>query len=951
MTSKHLFWILAWLACLSPGKSVAQATAEPEKTAYVPQTFLLKVLPPHDSPPGAVLSSVAFNQLAAQYAVTTVRQLFPHHRPPAVARTSAPASGPAVDLRLLYEIAYDAPIVPSAVAAAFAALPGVAYAEPRFCYEVLHVPLDPQNNLQTYLSVIRAFDAWEVSKGSTEVVMAIVDSGVDWDHPDMVDNVHLNLTDPIDGVDNDNDGYVDNYRGWDFAGTTFLAHSPDNDPMVMGSNNRHGSHVAGIAGATTDNNVGISGVGYRCRVLPVKVAADDDTRGGGGVGLITHGFDGIIYAADMGAAVINCSWGGTTRSKFGQDAVQYATFNRDALVVAAAGNSNNTNLFFPASYAEVLSVAATQNNDLKAGFSSYNTAVDVCAPGVGIYSTFWNDAYGYEQGTSMAAPIAAAAAALVKSVFPSYSGLQLKEQLRTTADRIDSLNPAFAGQLGAGRINLYRALTAATPSVRTVSLTVTDQKNDLLQSGDTLRIWGVYQNFLQPTQPELQATLRSASPYVQILDSVTLLGSLATLQLVSQEGQPFVVRVLPDAPDDTEVAFEIVYQQPGYRARESFRITLNAPYVNIRQNQIASTITSAGRIGYQQPHTGPGLGWKFDQNQLLGEMGLMLATAPDRVASTVRGQVPGTLSDNFAPVLNVGEDIFPGADYALRSVFKVHPSQQAAVLPLEVQQQTLAWRSPPHDQYLLVQYTLRHQGDTALTTLYAGLFADWEVSANGLRDRAFWNGSFRLGYVTDAEQQKFVGIQLLTETAPPNCYSLALDGSEGGITLNDGFSDVEKFAALASGTLVPTAGQGGIGKNVAQVVGIGPLSLLPGDSVRVGFALHAATTLEELMGSAAAAATHYNQVVTRLPGPTNTSASPVPLVFPNPVGQNGQLSFATPWQNAVGVRLYDGLGRLRHQWPAPLGERLQLPMVPPGIYWLEVQRPGGAHHGQRVIIR
>ncbi len=944
--AKPFFWIMAWLVCVPLAKSAAQATVESERAAYVAQTFLLKVRPPHESSAGSVLSSAAFDRLAAQYAVTEVRQLFPHHHPPAVARTQASATP--VDLRLLYEVAYDAPADPAQVATAFAALPEVAYAEPRFCYEVLHVPLDPQNSFQTYLSVIRAFDAWEVSKGSTEVVMAIVDSGVDWDHPDMVDNLHLNLADPIDGIDNDNDGYVDNYRGWDFAGATYLAHSPDNDPMVMGSNNKHGSHVAGIAGATTDNQIGVSGVGYRCRLLPVKAAADDDTRGPGGVGLISHGFDGIIYAADMGAAVINCSWGGTTRSKFGQDAVQYATFNRDALVVAAAGNSSNATLFFPASYTEVLSVAATQNNDLKANFSSYNTAVDVCAPGVGIYSTFWNNAYGYEQGTSMAAPIATAAAALVKSVFPSYSGLQLKEQLRTTADRIDSLNPDFAGRLGAGRINLYRALTTATPSVRTVGLTVTDQKNDLLQSGDTLLIWGVYQNFLQPTQPELQATLRSTSPYVQMLDSVAALGSLATLQLVSQEGQPFVVRVLPDAPDDTEVAFEIVYQQPGYQARETFRIALNAPYVNIRQNQIASTITSVGRIGYQQPHTGPGLGWKFGQNQLLGEMGLMLATAPDRVASTVRGSVPGTLSDGFASVLNVSEDVFPGADYALRSVFRVDPLQRANVLPLEVQQQTLAWRSPPHDQYLLVQYTLRHLSDTALTTLYVGLFADWEVSANGLRDRAFWNGSFRLGYVTDAEQQNFVGVQLLTEAGLPNAYSLALDGSEGGIALTDGFSDAEKFATLASGTLVPTAGQGGIGKNVAQVVGIGPLSVLPGDSVRVGFALHAANTLQELMSSAAAAATHYNQVVTHLPRPKDLPAS---LVFPNPVERNGQLWLAAQGHGAVSASLYDGLGRLRHQWPAPLAEKLQVPTVPAGIYWLEVRPQEGLPRRQRVLIK
>ena len=208
----------------------------------------------------------------------------------------------------------------------------VEYAEPRYIPELLYEPNDPSTGSQYYLGKIQAYDAWDIAQGDTNTVIAIVDTGMDMDHGDLIYNIAYNTDDPLDGTDNDNDGFVDNFRGWDMG---------DNDNFPQNEMNEHGTLCAGLASADTDNGIGIAGPGFKCRLLPVKIQDSDS--------LLTRSYEGIVYAAEQGAQIISCSWGDTHYARFEQDMVSYAAINKDALVVAACGNDNNIRNFYPAS--------------------------------------------------------------------------------------------------------------------------------------------------------------------------------------------------------------------------------------------------------------------------------------------------------------------------------------------------------------------------------------------------------------------------------------------------------------------------------------------------------------------------------------------------------------------------------------------------------------------------
>ena len=365
---------------------------------------------------------------------------FPNHRAP---EQSALRNGrkPA-DLSRIYAVTFD-PSMPVAKAVkALMATGLVEYAEPVYIPEPLYNPNDPDTASQYYLGLIKAYDAWDISKGDTNFVVGVTDTGTDLDHPDLAGGIKYNYADPINGQDDDSDGYVDNFQGWDVG-------QDDNDPSVDAV---HGSFVCGFAGAVTDNATGIAGPGFKTRFLPIKISDN---------GILTAAYEGIVYAADHGCQVINCSWGSFGGGQYGQDIVDYATINKGRLVVAASGNSNNEAPFFPASYDGVLSVTGTNNTDTKWVNSSYGAFVDISAPGEAVYSTIFDNTYSFSSGTSFASPIVASAAALVWSANPGLQPLQVAEQLRATADDIYTVpgNASYVNKLGKGRLNMFRALT------------------------------------------------------------------------------------------------------------------------------------------------------------------------------------------------------------------------------------------------------------------------------------------------------------------------------------------------------------------------------------------------------------------------------------------------------------------------------------------------------------
>ncbi|TAL19592.1 hypothetical protein EPN90_03080 [Patescibacteria group bacterium] len=346
-------------------------------------------------------------------------------------------------------------------------------------------PDDEQFYQQWYLQKIRAPEAWKTTQGSRTVVVAVLDTGVDTNHPDLRNNIWTNPREILDGLDNDGNGYPDDTNGWNFIDQT-----GDPRPTFTGgwtdAGVHHGTMVAGLIGAVGNNSIGVAGTAWYVRLMPIRVL---DSMGVGDVLDVTRGID---YAVKNGAQILNLSFVGLERNDL-LDAAIARAHAAGVLVVAAAGNDSangGLNLDANPQYPvcsdggpgnnNVIGVTATTETDLKASFSGYGThCVDLAAPGVSIFSTRFENpslpnfqkAYGgYWQGSSLAAPLVTGAAALIKSLNPALGNDQIRDILMASADKIDGQNPEFSGKLGAGRLNLAVALKSVAGNLPAAGL-------------------------------------------------------------------------------------------------------------------------------------------------------------------------------------------------------------------------------------------------------------------------------------------------------------------------------------------------------------------------------------------------------------------------------------------------------------------------------------------------
>ncbi|MEP1789371.1 S8 family serine peptidase, partial [Reichenbachiella sp.] len=393
----------------------------------------------------------------------------------------------------------------------------VIYAEVEQPVELLLTPNDPNLSNQDYLTKIEAYNAWNVTQGNPSIVIAISDNGTDYGHEDLEDKLAYNISDPVNGIDDDNNGYVDDYLGWDLA-------DGDNDPYgdTPNSNPSHGTLVAGIAAAKTNNGIGMAGVGYNSTYLPIKIFKSSS-------GSSSNSYESLIYAADQGCEVINLSWGSTgAYSQTLQDMVNYAVLEKDMVVVAAAGNTNADLDFYPASYDNVLSVGMTNIDDSKQANATYSYKIDLMAPGGAVYGTANEDTYATKSGSSFSSPQVAATAALVREVFPEMNAIQVMEQIRMTADDIYEVgsNSSYEGKLGKGRLNMYRAVSETNvASVRSYNYSYAGPFGQLVFRDDTVVVDISFANILRPVD-NAKVSITSTSSYVEILNNEIALGSL-----------------------------------------------------------------------------------------------------------------------------------------------------------------------------------------------------------------------------------------------------------------------------------------------------------------------------------------------------------------------------------------------------------------------------------------
>lgn len=371
----------------------------------------------------------------------------------------------AIGLDRTYEIRYAEPLNPFDLCQQLMQSPDVEYAVPVRVHKLYFTPNDPLYSSQAWLTNMRLEGAWDVTKGSKNVIVAIVDSGTDWQHEDLSAQIFSNTKEvPNNGKDDDGNGYVDDIRGWDFVGNITMQEAaggvlrPDNDPRIsstqINGTNGHGTVVAGCTGASTHNAKGVASTGFNVTLLPIKCGSDRTD-----VPSILEGYKAIRYAADMGSHIINCSWGGPGSSPDMQAVIDYA-LSKGSLVIAASGNDgvdNDVAPHNPSNLDGVLAVGATNNNDRVAGFSNYGYSVDVFAPGEGIRSTWHGGGYNALSGTSFSAPLVSGVAALIKAIHPDWTPEMIAAQLRSTADEMSTVAPANRPKYF-GRVNAERAV-------------------------------------------------------------------------------------------------------------------------------------------------------------------------------------------------------------------------------------------------------------------------------------------------------------------------------------------------------------------------------------------------------------------------------------------------------------------------------------------------------------
>jgi len=444
----------------------------------------------------ALSGDASLDAVAKQFAVSKFERQFQGSENSSIPEKAA--------LSKYYKVILNAGELDDAVKA-YEALPEVDHVEKVGIHSMYATPndsyFDPYQwyHNQTNDDDIDSPEAWNIQTGSSSKIIAILDSGTRYYHPDLgganasstnvgasrgniwINNAELNGS---SGVDDDGNGYTDDWIGYDFIDgvsncwTGEDCNNKDNDPRDF---NGHGTHTAGIMGMITNDGYGMAGVaggwnngsqteyGNGCKIMVCRMGYSYNYLGQEyGVVMMDAAAEAFYYAADNGATVASCSWGSSNSGGIGA-AVDYF-LNAGGIVFVAAGNDGSQTADYLNGRGDLISVAATDENDAAASFTTYGTWVDISAPGVGIYSTFHDhtDAstvyWASMDGTSMATPMAAAVGAMIWSQNPTWTAAQVESQLYTSAEDIDSeLSSSYIGKMGAGRINLYDAVNTGTP--------------------------------------------------------------------------------------------------------------------------------------------------------------------------------------------------------------------------------------------------------------------------------------------------------------------------------------------------------------------------------------------------------------------------------------------------------------------------------------------------------
>jgi hypothetical protein len=840
-----------------------------DKAAYLPNTVIVKFK--ESSAPASATRSAQLQLPLKAAKVSSLTSKFPQAA--LRSRISSPSKAIEIGLDRIYELKYSGGAAVGTVVREVRSMKSVEYAEPAYIHHTRIIPNDPYYTpRQSYLTQVGAPQAWNIIRNASGVVIGIVDTGSDLDHEDLLGNIA---------------------GGKDLIGASARNIVQDDDPNVKSPANDHGVHVSGLASALTGNGKGISSIAGNAPLLIVKVAADDSPED------IYNGYEGIRYAVDNGAKIINCSWGTSARSLFGEDVINYA-ISKDCLVIAAAGNQGNDIPDYPAGYKGVLAVANITDNDTRASTSNFGGYVSISAPGSAIFSTTYNGNYGIKSGTSMAAPIVSSAAALLKTYYPELSMAQVGELLRVTADNIDNLNPSYAGKLGKGRLNIFRALSQTAPALRTTTVRFEDPGNGTFRAGSEIKMHINIRNYLMPAD-NIEMTLRTENPNIQITNGTSQAGSLGVMEEQLGIGA-FEFTVKRGTPDNMPVEFIIGFKANNgeYEDYETFTLVVARDYLNIITDDLQTTATSTGKIGFAAAGQTGGLGFSYQGKQMLYESSFMIGYSSSLVSNNARTSA-GNADEHFIKRVSIA-DISQEGEIVAEARFD--DSGQPEGGTVDVKHTVTASKDSGKDNYIIAQYEVINRSAQDITGAYIGMFTDWDING-GSSNYTAYDGASKLAYVSsNTAGTPYAGVKLLSSSGQPQYYPLSL-GS--GILADDNFTTAEKFQTLSSGIQSAAIGSASSGYDVSFVSGYGPYTIPSNGSVKVAFAYLGAASLEELRSASLNVQSDYNLINDDL------KTTEILASYPNPVTPKNNSNMAVvvnlPDDVYISLSLFNMMGQ------------------------------------------
>ncbi|MFA5512888.1 MAG: S8 family serine peptidase, partial [Candidatus Kapaibacterium sp.] len=684
--------------------------------------------------------------------------------------------------------------------------PAVETAEPYYVPKSLsYMPSDPLiGNQDGVLQLIKAYEAWDIEQGNPDVIIGISDSGSNIQHEDIEGNLGINEAEiPDDGIDNDQNGYIDDYGGYNFAweSSTGFHGDPFNQSEI------HGQQVAGIAGATTDNEIGIAGIAFKSRIFPMRIQEGNSLK---------YAYESIVYAAVRGLKVLNCSWGVVKPfSDIDKSIIDYA-ISKDVAIVAAAGNTTTTvnkyDVFYPAAYYGVLGVGEVNLSDKLTNSSSISIGCKILAPGEGNYTTTNYNYSASDGGTSFAAPVVAGALALARSRFPQLNALQAIELVRQSVDNHGNFSTTDK-LLIPGRLNLLKAVSTdpfSIPAILPHKFSFFDAdgiETDRFSAGSKVRLKISADNILGAAN-NLRFTLRKAHDPV---NSITILDSITNISFIDSGEEiileDFQLLVTKNFSGNTILRVDIS-DGNGYSDFFKFSFVPAKEISTFSNDEIKLSMSDNGEFGFSTNSavvSGIGFAYRNLGNQVYRNSSVMLSAAPNKIVynssfnkvysfSTIKGFMPPERMIAIYDDSNAG-------------------SQR---IGMEVTQEI---RFPADDaKSVKFEFTLKNTGQDVITDVGLGLYLDWDVGSQVTK-----NGTELLTAAIPEDKLDKAAAQMVFEEISYPVFGTASYSDEDNIEVQSAgldhdaigsFDNERRYQALNSGMSMQTT----------QITDVGTLS-------------------------------------------------------------------------------------------------------------------------------